>query len=457
MFLALASVFLTIALPKSVFAVGTFDLSYSLTEGGTRLDLNIDNPYKGIKLEVTTDISARYEVIQKITQPIQNRDNPSIAIEDNLVMRGLRGTNRFGNFRIPASDIPVKTGEVLYISNTEGGADSFTLVYGITNIENITPGYYHGQIGFTLRPIDSSQQEVTKYLYVYIIIAPELKAKPNIEIVTESLLRSVTLNSKNEEDSSEDILVKINGNFKKLFSIGQILAKPLESGEGRQISPESITVAAREVKKGIGISRIPLSMQPQTLYTSGPNGEADESFVVNYSLGDLAKEKAGRYASRIQFYLDEMGAQSRLETLDLEVQNERIFDLAVTPQDQKGTLEFRNLKPKDAPKQNEVLIQIKTNVGKQYQVAQKVYADLTSKEGAVIPPGYFTLRTESLDSKGFLKFPQRESAQKGEAILFISDREGSPDKFKIIYELSLPEGIKSGDYSTRITYSLLEI
>lgn len=448
---------LTFALPKYALAAGTFDLSYTLTEGGTRLELNVDNPYKGISLEVNTDVSARYEVIQDIVQNIRNRDNPAEVIGDNLVVRGLRGTNRYGNARIPTSDIPVRSGEVLYASNTEGNTDSFTLVYGITNIANITPGYYQGQIAFTLRPIGVNRQEVTKYLYVYIIIGGGQQVKPSIEIITETGSRLISLNSKDGETSSKDILVKISGNFKKLFSITQSLAKPIESNNGKQLEPENITVAVKEAKKGVGTSRIPLSMQPQTLYTSGPNGEADEDFIINYSLADLSKEKAGRYNSRIQFSLDEMSAQSRLETLDLEVENEMIFDLLVSPQDQRGVLEFRNLKPKEPPKQNEAWIEIKTNVGKQYQVTQKVYSDLTSKEGEVIPPKYFTLRTETLDSKGLLKFPQKESVHKGEATLFISDKEGSADKFKIIYELSFPENVKAGDYSTRIAYSLLEI
>jgi len=41
--------------------------------------------------------------------------------------------------------------------------------------------------------------------------------------------------------------------------------------------------------------------------------------------------------------------------------------------------------------------------------------------------------------------------------LFISDEKGSPDKFKVIYELSIPPDLKAGDYSTRITYSITAI
>ncbi len=445
--------------PSIIFA-DTFDLTYSLTEGGTRLELDPTNSYKGVKIEVSSTVATRYEIIQNITQPIQNRDNPSVILRDNFVVRGLRGTNQYGNLRVPTNDIPVRANEILYTSNSAGDADSFTLVYGITNIENIPAGYYQGQISFTLRPIGSTRQEVTKYLYVYINISQESEVKPSIEFSTPTGSKTITLNPKKEETQAADVLVNISGSFKKLFSINQFLAEPLESREGNRLNFDTLNVEVKEAKKGAGTPKIPLSSQPQTLYTSLPNGEADSSFIIIYSLGDVSSQKAGRYTSRLQYFLDEIDRQTKLDTLELEIEIERLFDLVITPQDEKGVLEFRNLKPKDPPQQNEVTIEIKTNIGKQYQLSQKVISDLTNKEGNVIPSDYFTLRTErteSLATKGTLKFPQKITVQKGETVLFISDNLGSSDKFKVIYELTCPTDVKAGDYSTRIIYSLLEI
>lgn len=453
----LISVLVTLCCVPSLIFADTFDLSYSLTEGGSRLELDSLNSYRGVKLEVSTTVATRYEIIQNITRPIQNRDNPSVILRDNFVVRGLRGTNQYGNLRVPTNDIPVRSNEILYSSNSTGDADSFTLVYGLANIGNLPAGYYQGQISFTLRPIGSTRQEVTKYLYVYINISQEPEVKPSIEFSTPTGAKTITLNPQQEETLAADVLVKISGSFKKLFSINQFLAEPIESNEGSRINYDAVNVQVREAKKGAGTPRIPLSSKPQTLYTSLPNGEADNSFIITYSLGDVSSQKAGRYSSRIQYFLDEIDKQTRLDTMGLEIEIEKLFDLVITPQDEKGVLEFRNLKPKDPPKQNEVTIEIKTNIGKQYQLSQKVISDLTNKEGNVIPSDYFTLRTEDLDTKGTLKFPQQVSVQKGETVLFISDTQGAADKFKLIYELTCPADVKAGDYSTRITYSLLEI
>jgi hypothetical protein len=152
-----------------------------------------------------------------------------------------------------------------------------------------------------------------------------------------------------------------------------------------------------------------------------------------------------------------MGVQAKLETLQLEIQNERIFDLAITPTDQKYAIEFRDVKPTEPPRISEILIEVMTNTGKQYQVSQEVYADLTNKEGETIPPEYLTLRTQEEGAKGRVKFSDKQQVKKGSAVLFISDNQGAADRFKVIYELQCPKDLKAGDYSTRITYSLSEI
>ena len=136
---------------------------------------------------------------------------------------------------------------------------------------------------------------------------------------------------------------------------------------------------------------------------------------------------------------------------------ERVFDIAVETEIGVGIIEFRDLKPREPPKTYEVAIDIMTNIDKQYQVTQKVTSELVNKEGQVIPQEYFTLRTESVDTKGILKFAQNSPAKKGDTVLFISDRDGSPDSFKVIYELTCPADVKAGDYSTSVVYSLSEL
>lgn len=456
--IAFSVIFLIISAQKS-FADDIFDLSYSLTEGGNRLELNPANPYKGVKIEINSNIATQYEVISDIIKPLENKDHPEIAIRDNFVVRGLTGTNRYGNLRIPANDTSVASNESLYVSNTTGNQDSFTLVYGITRIEDIAPGNYFARVSFTLRPIGSNTQPVTKILEVYVNITEEI-TKASVEITPISSLRTIKLDSAKKENQKADVSVAIKGVFKNHFQIGQVLTKPLESNEGKQLTLDAIKIVLEGLATGTAmVNQTPLSLQPQAIYASGANGEKEDNFIISYSLSDdAAKERAGRYASRIQYLIDEDGkVQKLLGALELEVEIARIFSLLVTPENYGGTINFTNLKPNNPPQKNEVTIEIISNTYKQYQVNQNVDSELTNKEGDVIPNKYFTLKTEGNDIKGNLRVPQNNEVKKGETILFVSDNQGSSDKFKIIYELTCPRDVRAGDYSTRIVYSILEI
>lgn len=454
----MAILLISVSVSPCVFAAGTFNLSYSLVEGGYNLELSPANPYKGVKLEITSDVSQRYEIIQTFIKPLESRDKPGLVISDNFVIRGLRGTNKFGDFRVSAADAPVRSDEVVYISNPAGDADSFTLVYGIARPEEIEAGDYFGRISFTLSPIGSTREQVTKIIDVYVNIEKTGEIPPDIAISTPGGAKNIVLNYQKEEMRSADILVKINGKFKKPFSINQVLTQPLESQEGNRLEPAAVTFLVKEAKKGMAVNKnTPLSGGPQSIYVSTSTGGADEYFVISYNLGDLAKQKAGGYRSKIQYLLEEQGAQTKLESIELEIENERIFDLSITPEEQRYSIEFRQVKPTEPARQSAVTLEIMTNIGKRYQVNQEVYSALANKEGNVIPSQYFTLQGESLETKGKLKLLDRQEVKKGSTVLFISDDQGSPDKFKLIYELKCPQDLQAGDYTCKITYSLSEI
>jgi hypothetical protein len=440
-------------------AFATFTLSYTLTEGNVRMEMDSASPEKGVTLSVNSSLGCVYQIFHSTIQPLVNRDNPSAVIRDNFMVRGIRGSNRYGNFYIPTHDVPFRENELLYTSDSAGDSDQITLVYGISNLDSLPPGGYQGQIAFTLRPVGVAAQEVVQYLYVYVKVDPKTMAQPVIEIIPVSGTKIIRLSPRNSDVNFCDVEVNFNGDFNKLFNISQFMPQGIESTSGDRIDNSLINVEVKKAKRGMGIGKTALSYQPLDLYTSGPNGEKDDSFLITYFLGDFSKQKAGRYTSRIQYILDQTGSASRvLETLELQIENEKIFDIDVSPENQKGTLEFLDLKPGELPKKSEVVIQVKTNAGKQYQVMQKIYSDLTDKEGNTIPSGNFKVRIEQLDkSLGIAKATENIPVEKGDMVLYISDSNGSPDKFKIIYELTCPQEAKAGDYSTRIAYSLLEV
>ncbi|MBM3244565.1 MAG: hypothetical protein FJZ15_02065 [Candidatus Omnitrophica bacterium] len=451
-------IFLYFFIPFSS-ALAVFDLSYNLTEGGTnRLELDQKNQYKGVRLNISSDISVRYEVSQRIVQQLESRDKPGLSIRDNFVFRGLRGSNRFGDLRASSADTPLRQEELLYVSSVSGNSDSFTLVYGIIRPEELEPGDYYGRIAFTLNPMGGTVQQATQILEVHVSISREQAAKQQIEITTPTGSKRVVLNPKKDLTRAASVIIKVNGKFKQPFTIKQALIQPPESLDGERLSSNALSFAVKDAVKGAPFSGlVSLTAFPQNIYKSAPDAETDNNITVVYSLGDLSQQKAGKYRTRIQYLLEQAGVESRIESLELDIENDPVFDLVVVPQDNKYIVEFRGLKPKSPPQINEVVIEIKTNLGKRYQVVQDISSELRNKEGRAIPGQFFNFETRSLDTKGKLNFPVKQQVKSGGSTLFISDEKGSPDKFKVIYELGCSEEVQPGDYSANVAYSLLEI
>lgn len=449
--------FLSIFLP--VLAADTFNLSYTLTEGGYQLELNTVNLFRGINLRVDTNIGKRYEIIQRIIQPLAKRDDPGAMIQDNFVVRGISGSNRFGNLRFSTGDMTVRSEDIIYVSNTAGDADNFSLVYGLINAENLQPGYYSGRISFTLNPIASSQQQITKILEVYVSITDQGQGKPRIEITTSNGSKYITLNPKKEKNQTQgEVSIKINSTAKKQFSIVQFMPEPMESEEGNILDNEAVNFIVKNAAKGTSTNMITaLTSSPQKIYTSDIDGSTDNYFVIAYILGNLRDKKSGKYKSRIQYFWEEAGVQTKIDNLELVIDNERIFNLIATPADQKYEIKFRDLKPLDPPKDSEVILEVTNNTGKPYQISQDISSGLVNKEGLEIPAKYFTLRTENINAKSNLKFLEKQEVKKGNIVLFVSDSLGTPAKIKVVYELTSPMETKAGDYSANVTFSLLEM
>lgn len=446
------------ACPRAAFAA--FDLSYVFDEGGSRLEFDRNNFSRGVTFTAYNDtVNNRYEIRQRIDSPLRNRDNPSLTVGNNFVVRGLRGTNRYGDLRLPTGDIPVRNDELIYVSNPAGSADSFTLVYGIINTQDIAPGYYTGRVTILLNPINSSALPITKVIEVYVNI-PNDGGSLSVTIAPQEGVNALILNPSQSSDLSgrANAVVTINSSFSGPFRIMQMLPAPIQSQDGKFLDPSNIVFSIPDAQKGVAINQpTPVAKNIQTIYSSRPDGSADKAFTIAYSVADPLSLVAGNYRSRLQYLLESGGKQMNLGALDLEIRQERIFEVMITPQDQRYNIDFANLKASEGPRINEVMITVKSNTGRPYQVTQNVLSDLMNASGEKIPEENFSAQTVSTNTKGSLKATSKAPVKKGNLLLFISDPDGSTDQFKVIYELICPPDLKAGNYSSRITYTLTEI
>ncbi len=440
-------------------AQAAFDLSYMLDEGGSRLEFDRTNFSRAITFTTLNDTGSRYEIRQRIESSLRSRDNPSVTIKDGFVVRGFRGSNKYGDLRLPTGDTIVRNDELIYVSNPAGAADSFTLVYAIANAQELAPGYYTGRISLVLNPIGSSQMPVTKVIEVYVTI-PNDGGSLSVSVAPAEGASAIIINPADENDlrGAANAVVTINSSFNGPFKIMQMLPGPIQSQDGKLLDNNSLLFNIPDAKTGVAVNQpTALSSNIQTIYSSRPDGSADKVFSIAYSLADPLSLVAGIYHSRIQYLLESSGKQVNLGALDLEIRQERIFEISISPQDQRYSIDFANLKPSEGPRTNEVLIEVKSNLGRPYQVTQNVVSELANASGDKIPAQYFSLQTlAENNTKGNLKVASKIPVEKNN-LLFVSDLFGAPDKFKVIYELTCPVDLKAGNYSSRITYTLTEI
>jgi len=446
-----------IFLYASAFAQ-TFTLTVAPYEGGYdlrygKVNYISERANKEVNINITSDIAKQYRLVQTLLEPLSTAEGVRIP-QNNFVVYGIRGTNRFGTLNVE-QEMPVSLArQVLYTSNDAGVADSFTLVYGLIISSKVAPGSYRGRIAFALEPIESTQSSVTVILNIF----AEIEVESSVEISTEAGSKNIFLKFDPKEPRPANILVAIKGGFGRQFKISQLLSEQPVSNEGKLLDWSAVNLVGSGAQKGAVVNTVmPFSARQDVIYNSSSFGEAD-TFQIAYNLVDLPQVVAGRYKTSIKYFLEGafVAQQNLIDTLYLEIEYPPVFNLIVTPEF-GGAIQFRDLRAQQPPRTNEVVLKINSNLGRRYQVSQKIPSLFTNREGKAIPTRYFTLKEESLNTKGILKYPHKTEVSLGEMVLFISDDTGSSDSFKVIYELTTPVDLQAGDYLTNITYSIAEI
>jgi hypothetical protein len=436
-----------------------FSLSVSPYDGG--IDLRFANIIKTttriskeVNIRVTSDIGKQYRVIQTYA-PLTNSRGVSIPSKAVKVYT-LRGSNSVGTLGYDVESW-VNTGPmIIYTSDSTGRSDSFVIVYSLEIPENQEPGLYRGRLIFSLEPIGSSTQSpVTKTLDMTV----EIESLTKFEVITATGSKTLKLRSSaDSKNRIQEVKIKINGFLGSQYRIIQKVSSPLRDSSGKFAPPDIVLMSARGAGQGrLGVtSATPLSGADVLLYTSDLRGSPDE-FTLAYALNDKDL-KSGVFRGALTYIVESsipLKQGGIIEILQIEVDIKPIFDLVVST-DNAGKISFRNLKPGRPAQTSTSYIEVKTNTNKPYQVIQKVSSLLVNEKGKIIPEGYFKLKTESREAPEGLGYPSESPVKKGQMVLYTS-RDGKPVKFKVIYKLDIPLDIQSGNYSTGITYSLLEL
>lgn len=406
-----------------------------------------------VRIRVTSTTGVQYQVRQRLLETLRNdkgeRLNPQVIISYTL-----RGSNTHGSLY---QDTPynLDTSErVLYTSSSQGSSDSFIVVYSVDGNKINVSGKFLGRIAYRLIPLGGKGREQEIIINLYL----DTERKFDVSITTSSGSSKILKLSTIKKEVEGYLTMSIEGSLGEQYQIYQILEEPFKN-ERREPLAENIVKFSLATQKGTPYYSSPtyLVRKPLLVYSSNNQGEGDK-VVIDFFIDEeeIEKLKSGYYRARLVYNIEAKGNFIKRVPVELELEVKSIFDIEVTPES-RGGIYFRNLRPENSPIESEVYIRVKTNIGKPYQVIQRLASPLTNEKSTTIPLEFFTFRVDKPgDKPGRSLFPNYAPLKLGDMPVFISDGKGTPTEFRIIYSLQVPKDILAGDYFTKVSYSLLE-
>jgi hypothetical protein len=192
---------------------------------------------------------------------------------------------------------------------------------------------------------------------------------------------------------------------------------------------------------------------PEKIYES--KGSVDE-LLVNFRINQEAvlSEKSGIYRGQLLYTVD-TDTEKKSFRIDYELVIDRVFELDIIYP--AGGMGFSKILPHLPPQEREVIVNVKTNLGRAYVVTQNLRTPLQNEEGEEIEKDHFLVKEELLrGSQGNVKQSEYGAVKVNDTSLFVSDSDGNPASFKVMYQLKPSETMKYGNYQTAIIYSLEE-
>lgn len=452
-------------------ALAAFDLSVVPSDGGfdlrfTRLSPGDFKQTREVVVRVTSDIGKQYRVVQQVIKPLSLMDGTELA-QEQFKMYPLVNSNTQGTL-LYREEAPVSSFDtVLYTSNSVGNNDSFRLIYTLSASDMQIPGTYYGRFAYILQPIDSTQSQVVITLNVYADVAAG--SVPVVDVSASSVsgrleMTSEGMTPKDPVGMKEKpkVLINVRAPLGSTYRIYQSLeGSSLMSGAGDEFDLSKVRVRVEGGNKGsvAGEGDLKAAATRQLLYTSDSFGSQDSIAVAYIPEKDFRLQKAGLYRARLNFMVEKTSdaAPQIAKAIDLQVEITPLFDIYVYSGGEEGVaLKFGEVSYKTGPRTSDVEVIVESNMGKPYQVVQKVGGPMINETADKLPAEDFTVTVKEVDSQDEPRSYLSESAavKEGDSVIFASGSRGLSARFIVEYQLMMRADTKAGNYGTRIGYSL---
>lgn len=430
------------------------NLSVIPTDGGNslrfgRVDL-LSSIDKEVRIRVTSTESAQYQVYQRLIGSFTNERGEMVQGQV-LSMSTLDGSNASGTLYGQNYDYVTYSDQLLYTSGRDGASDGFTIFYRVDPKALKASGNFIGKIVYTVRFVGAPMQDEV-VLMVYLDTGGALK----ISSQTSSAGNRVRLSDETPQDQAGYIQLSYQGNITGSLNITQEVVTWPVNDLGRSLASEAFEFMVAEGGNGSVAFPEWHGVPPfrQKIYESA-SSEDSLMCQLRINQGWLEQQAAGTYRGSLRYTIV-AGQEPREVDIDLEIKIQPVFKLDVAyPQ---GGVHFERILPNSPPQTKEVVVTVKTNLGRPYIISQKVLSPLTNEEGEQFDGNYFTMKQEFEDDEsGKLQYPQYAPVPNGTEPMFYSDPKGTGVSFRVLYRQKPYSGMRPGSFKTSVVYSLEEI
>ena len=432
-----ASAWASVALTARVVR-GGFDLDFGTVTAG--------RPSRTEELELALSGAGggQYRVYQELPGLLVNERGdrlPERALQMQI-SRGLTGTPRTGGI-IPVSE----SIQELYVSDGAGTSDSLLVAYSLMPEGlSLASGSYRGVLRFTVE--SSTGERVTQTLNVRADVASSF----GLELDPAG---SARLSFRDAEPGTRippvELALRLANNTAGPTELSQELAEPLANARGDRLPPEAIRYAVNADLGGAEERPVSERVQP---VLSDPRGTL--SFVrLAYAAAVPEEQAAGDYRGLLRFRLTGAGGAPPAELqVPVELHVGEVFTMSVRSLEDAGQiLRFSKSGAGPAVQDQRMLVTIRTNMGRPYEVLFGLDHPLVLDSGDTLPERALSV---SIDHQGPGRVVHADGSPVGTGYqpLYRSDSAGAPHSFVVHYRLAIPPDARAGEYRSRLRFSI---
>ncbi len=432
-------------------AFATLSLSVNPMDGSNdlrfeRVDAGLNNK-KEIRVRVTSTGGKQYQVFQRVFEPIINEKGQSMDLQA-IETVSLSGSNTAGALYIENGDHLGFGEQLLYTSGHGGESDGFILGYSLAPNFLNAGGNFAGKLVFTVRSPDEPSGD---QVLVNVFVDNTSMWKASV-VGGHSLARVRIQDSDTTEKTADYAKISFAGNPGQQVRVYQEIESPLRNEAGQDLGADVLQAhAAGDTDSLRAAEAVSVGHDRLLIYSDKKD---EDNFVVYFLMNaeKIEEQEAGIYRGRIKYTVETNDDRQEF-LIDIECQIEAVFTLDVVAPAEG--VSFANVLPTTPPQDKEVMVTVRSNFHKPYQVLQNLQSTMTNEKGKEISNEFFNFKIEiPAGQKGQTRFGDYSSVEKGEYPIFSSDGKGSPAVFKVIYRLQGYAEMDPGNFLAQVRFSL---